>query len=179
MNQPWTLSLGVAILSLAFAAGSASSQADTAAKPKKAAESPVPKADAEIATPPRATRPLPRTAAQEAAAAKTENRQAMFIVSITIFTLAAFVGFEIIAKVPPTLHMPLCSGSNAISGITVVGSIVVAGSSFYSHGDWSWLRLLATLTGIVAVALAITNIVGGFLVTHRMLGMLKAQERAV
>lgn len=190
MNQHWTLLLVAAILSLALATGSVAGQTDTAAppkepvaaKPKKAAEPAAPKAVDEIAEPtpsPTSTRPLPRSVTADSVAAKSQNRQTMFIISVTIFTLAVFVGLEIIAKVPPTLHTPLCSGSNAISGITVVGSIVVAGSSFYLHGEWSWLRLLATLSGIVAVALAMTNVVGGFLVTHRMLGMFKAKERAV
>ena len=86
------------------------------------------------------------------------------IVNLTIFTLAIFVGFEIITKVPPTLHTPLMSGSNAISGITVVGSIVLAGNG---HST------LAAILGFIAVTLAMTNVVGGFLVTHRMLGMFK------
>ena len=74
--------------------------------------------------------------------------------------LAIFVGFETITKVPPTLHTPLMSGSNAISGITLVGAVIVAGHS----GGYTWL-------GMVAVALATINVVGGFLVTHRMLSM--------
>jgi H+-translocating NAD(P) transhydrogenase subunit alpha len=78
--------------------------------------------------------------------------------------LAIFVGFEVITKVPPTLHTPLMSGSNAISGITLVGAVVVAGS-----GGPSWRRFLGT----VAVALATINVVGGFLVTHRMLQMFR------
>ena len=83
---------------------------------------------------------------------------------LTIFVLAIFVGFEIITKVPPTLHTPLMSGSNAISGITVVGALVVAGAT---EGK------LATFLGVLAVALATVNVVGGFLVSHRMLAMFK------
>lgn len=82
------------------------------------------------------------------------------IAAITIFTLAVFVGVEIIVKIPPTLHTPLMSGSNAISGITVVGAIIAAGGE---HND------LAKWLGFVAVVLAMVNVVGGFLVTHRML----------
>jgi NAD(P) transhydrogenase subunit alpha len=82
------------------------------------------------------------------------------IAAITIFTLAVFVGAEIIGKIPPTLHTPLMSGSNAISGITVVGAILAAGSE---HTD------LAKVLGFLAVTLAMINVVGGFLVTHRML----------
>jgi len=81
-----------------------------------------------------------------------------------VFVLAVFVGFEVIAKVPPTLHTPLMSGSNAISGITVVGAIIAAG--YQSFGLGSFL-------GMLAIVLATINIVGGFLVTHRMLLMFK------
>jgi NAD(P) transhydrogenase subunit alpha len=83
---------------------------------------------------------------------------------ITVFTLAIFVGWEIINKVPPTLHTPLMSGSNAISGITVVGAIVLAGDGNST---------LAAVLGFLAVVLAMINVVGGFVVTHRMLGMFK------
>lgn len=80
---------------------------------------------------------------------------------LTVFVLAMFVGFEVITKVPPTLHTPLMSGSNAISGITVIGALVLAG-----HTEHPWL-------GFVAVVLAMVNVVGGFLVTHRMLRMFR------
>ena len=85
------------------------------------------------------------------------------LTAVTVFVLAIFVGFEVITKVPPTLHTPLMSGSNAVSGITVVGAIIVAGQQGWLS---SWL-------GMVAVALAMVNVVGGFLVTHRMLAMFK------
>jgi NAD(P) transhydrogenase subunit alpha len=88
-------------------------------------------------------------------------------IALTIFVLAIFVGFEVITKVPPSLHTPLMSGSNAISGITLVGSLVMAGS-----GD----RTLTTILGLVAVIFATINVVGGFLVTHRMLGMYKSKK---
>jgi len=83
---------------------------------------------------------------------------------LTIFVLAIFVGFGIITKVPPTLHTPLMSGSNAISGITVVGALIAAGSDF---------GLLSNILRFVAVMLATINVVGGFVVSHRMLGMFK------
>jgi NAD(P) transhydrogenase subunit alpha len=86
------------------------------------------------------------------------------VASLTIFVLAMFVGFDVIVKVPPTLHTPLMSGSNAISGITVVGSLVASGAEQFG---------LATVLGTIAVAFAMINVVGGFLVTHRMLKMFK------
>ncbi len=90
-----------------------------------------------------------------------------FLASITIFVLAVFVGFEIITKIPATLHTPLMSGSNAISGIAVVGALVAAGSG---AGDW------AQYLGFGAVVLAAINVVGGFLVTSRMLAMFKRKK---
>ena len=81
--------------------------------------------------------------------------------ALTIFVLAIFVGFEVITKVPPTLHTPLMSGSNAISGITLVGALL-AGSGFWGG-----------LFGFLAIVFATLNVVGGFLVTHRMLGMFR------
>jgi H+-translocating NAD(P) transhydrogenase subunit alpha len=89
---------------------------------------------------------------------------AMLIQYLTVFLLAVFVGFEIITKVPPTLHTPLMSGSNAISGITVVGAVLAAG---LRDPD------LSQILGIAAVAMATINVVGGFLVTHRMLAMFR------
>ncbi len=87
------------------------------------------------------------------------------VVSLTVFVLASFVGFEVITKVPPTLHTPLMSGSNAISGITLVGAILVTGSGTNDT--------LAIVLGVVAVIFATVNVVGGFLVTDRMLEMFK------
>ncbi len=86
------------------------------------------------------------------------------VLYVTVFVLAIFVGFEIITKIPPTLHTPLMSGSNAISGITLVGSIVAAGAG---------QSVLATILGTVAVIMATINVVGGFLVTNRMLEMFR------
>ena len=89
------------------------------------------------------------------------------LISVTIFVLAMFVGFEVITKVPTILHTPLMSGSNAISGIAIIGALLVAG------------RLSDTLSvtlGVIAVAMATINVVGGFLVTDRMLQMFRRKE---
>ncbi len=90
-----------------------------------------------------------------------------FILVVTIFVLAMFVGFELITKVPPTLHTPLMSGANAISGIAIIGALIAAGAPETN---------LASILGTLAVALATVNVVGGFLVTNRMLGMFKAKS---
>ena len=86
------------------------------------------------------------------------------VISLTIFVLAMWIGFEVITKVPPTLHTPLMSGSNAISGITIVGAIISAGTQYTT---------LTTVLGVTAIVVATINAVGGFLVTHRMLEMFK------
>lgn len=86
---------------------------------------------------------------------------------ITIFVLAIFVGFEVITKVPPTLHTPLMSGSNAISGITIIGAILAAAAQ---------ASTLTSILGFLAVVFAMINVVGGFLVTNRMLSMFKKKE---
>ena len=87
--------------------------------------------------------------------------------NLVTFVLASFIGFEIISKVPQTLHTPLMSGTNAISGITIVGALVVAGMV---GGDWSkWL-------GFAALIVATINVVGGFLVTDRMLQMFRKKQ---
>ena len=88
----------------------------------------------------------------------------LFVMQLTLFVLAIFLGVELINKVPPTLHTPLMSGTNAISGITLVGALLAAG-----HGD----SMLVSVLGFIAVALATINVVGGFLVTNRMLAMFK------
>lgn len=85
----------------------------------------------------------------------------------TVFVLAAFVGFEVITKVPPTLHTPLMSGSNAISGITIVAALIVSG-----RGDEG----TALVLGFVAIVFATINVVGGFMVTDRMLEMFKRRS---
>ena len=93
--------------------------------------------------------------------------EAPAIAALTILVLALFVGVEVITKVPPLLHTPLMSGSNAISGITIVGAILAAGSD---NGT------TATVLGFVAIVMATVNCVGGFLVTNRMLAMFKRKE---
>jgi NAD(P) transhydrogenase subunit alpha len=87
-----------------------------------------------------------------------------FVMILTVFVLALFVGWEVITKVPPTLHTPLMSGSNAISGITLVGALLSAGAQ---------QSQLTTILGTAAVAFAAINVVGGFMVTNRMLQMFK------
>lgn len=91
----------------------------------------------------------------------------MLVIAVTVFVLAVFIGFEIITKVPPTLHTPLMSGSNAISGITLIGAIV---STRTENPQ------LATILAVAAVAFAMINVVGGYLVTHRMLAMFKKKK---
>ncbi|MFP4356351.1 MAG: NAD(P) transhydrogenase subunit alpha [Phycisphaerae bacterium] len=86
---------------------------------------------------------------------------------ITIFVLAMLLGLEIITKVPTTLHTPLMSGSNAISGVTIIGALLVAGA-----GGW-----LGAFLGIIAVSAAMVNVVGGYLVTDRMLGMFGGKKK--
>jgi len=83
---------------------------------------------------------------------------------VYVFVLAIFIGFELITKVPPTLHTPLMSGSNAISGITIVGALLSAGYNEFG---------LSTILGMIAVIFATINVVGGYLVTDRMLKMFK------
>jgi H+-translocating NAD(P) transhydrogenase subunit alpha len=92
----------------------------------------------------------------------------MFIAGLTIFVLALFAGFEIITKVPPTLHTPLMSGANAISGITIVGALLAAGSE---------RDAVSSGLGLVAIVFATINVVGGFLVTHRMLSMFRQRSK--
>jgi NAD(P) transhydrogenase subunit alpha len=91
-----------------------------------------------------------------------------FLIELTVLILAAFLGLEVISKVPTLLHTPLMSGTNAIHGIVIVGAIIVAGIP----GQPIWLRIV-TLT---AVALATGNVVGGFVVTDRMLEMFKRRK---
>lgn len=86
------------------------------------------------------------------------------MIGLYVFVLATLAGREVITKVPPTLHTPLMSGANAISGIAIVGAIVVAG---HAQGT------VRTVLGVLAIAMATINVVGGFLVTDRMLGMFR------
>ena len=87
---------------------------------------------------------------------------------ITVFVLAMLLGLELITKVPTTLHTPLMSGSNAISGVTIIGALIAAGA-----GGW-----LGGFLGTIAVAAAMVNVVGGYLVTDRMLGMFSGKKKS-
>lgn len=134
----------------------------TSPSDQPAKDEPASAVDTNVPATPSTNTAAPIPAATSGKPDRTAARTAV-LTSLMVFTLAVFLGFEVIAKVPPTLHTPLMSGSNAISGITIVGSIVVAGAGV---GFSSFL-------GFVAVALAMINVVGGFLVTHRMLSMFK------
>lgn len=89
------------------------------------------------------------------------------IIQLYVFILAGFVGYQVITRVPPLLHTPLMSATNAISGISLVGSIVAAGSD---------RNMVSTILGVIAVASATVNVVGGFLITDRMLKMFKRHD---
>ena len=89
-----------------------------------------------------------------------------FIPLLTIFMLAVFVGFEVITKVPPLLHTPLMSGSNAISGITIIGALLSTASASRA----------TVILGFLALVIATINVVGGFMVTHRMLDMFRKKD---
>jgi NAD(P) transhydrogenase subunit alpha len=91
-----------------------------------------------------------------------------FVIGLTIFVLAVFVGFEVITKVPPTLHTPLMSGTNAVSGITIIGALLACGAGAKDLGAW---------LGFAALVFATINVVGGFMVTHRMLSMFGGKGR--
>lgn len=95
--------------------------------------------------------------------------ESTLLIELFIFVLAIFVGFEVITKVPPTLHTPLMSGANAISGITILGALLVAGQAGVTAG---------TVMGLLAVILSTVNVVGGFMVTDRMLRMFKKRPSA-
>ena len=103
-------------------------------------------------------------------AAMSETTGAL-IASITVLALACFLGFELISKVPPTLHTPLMSGANAISGITIVGALAAANEQL-GNGE----TRTAALLGVMALVLATINVVGGFMVTGRMLEMFKGKK---
>jgi NAD(P) transhydrogenase subunit alpha len=94
----------------------------------------------------------------------------VLIPSLYVFVLAAFLGYQVISRVPPLLHTPLMSATNAISGISLVGSIVIAGAHH---------NTVSTILGVTAVFCATTNVVGGFMITDRMLGMFKRKESAL
>ncbi len=112
----------------------------------------------------------PQAPALNPAAAAEEEAPANSVAfeNLYIFILAGFVGFEVIGRVSPTLHTPLMSATNAISGISLVGSIVAAGAQY---------SVTSTILGTIAVAAATTNVVGGFMITDRMLRMFKRKDR--
>ncbi|MBQ0720538.1 MAG: NAD(P) transhydrogenase subunit alpha [Gammaproteobacteria bacterium] len=93
----------------------------------------------------------------------------MIVMQLALFVLSLFLGVELITKIPPTLHTPLMSGTNAISGITLVGAVIAAGA-----GD-SASSLVHGL-GFIAVVMATVNVIGGYLVTNRMLAMFKRKN---
>ena len=91
----------------------------------------------------------------------------VLVTAVVIFTLATFLGIELIGRVPPTLHTPLMSGANAVSGITVVGALLIAGSG---------LGWISNVLGFIAIVLAMMNVAGGYAVTDRMLAMFKGRS---
>ena len=97
---------------------------------------------------------------------------ATLVASITVFVLAIFLGFELISKVPPTLHTPLMSGANAISGITIVGALILSNTEF-NNGNPDTAAWLA----FAALVMATINVIGGFMVTNRMLEMIAGRRR--
>jgi H+-translocating NAD(P) transhydrogenase subunit alpha len=122
---------------------------------------------------------VPNLATDQQAFVPTVARDAMgfdqFVILLTVFVLAVFVGFEIITKIPPTLHTPLMSGSNAISGITLVGALLV-GQEWAESAPDALARMFIVGIAFLAVVFATINVVGGFLVTHRMLGMFRRKS---
>ncbi len=94
----------------------------------------------------------------------------VLISSLYVFALAAFLGYQVISRVPPLLHTPLMSATNAISGISLVGSIVIAGGTGPHHSQ------VAMVLGFIAVVCSTTNVVGGFVITDRMLRMFKRKQ---
>ena len=98
------------------------------------------------------------------------------VMLITVFVLAVFVGFEIITKIPPTLHTPLMSGANAISGVIIIGGIILVGHADLANlGEGS--NLLNLILGIFALIFGTLNVIGGFVVTDRMLEMFKKKKK--
>jgi H+-translocating NAD(P) transhydrogenase subunit alpha len=97
---------------------------------------------------------------------------AVLVASLYVFALAAFLGYQVISRVPPLLHTPLMSATNAISGISLIGSLVIAGSRYEHH------QTLASVLGCLAVTSAMINVTGGFLITDRMLKMFHKKKEA-
>ena len=110
--------------------------------------------------------------AADSADSAADHKYAMLMAGLTIFVISIFVGVEVITKVPQKLHTPLMSGSNAISGITIVGAILVSADCAKDENE-----LAVVLVGI-AITLAMINVVGGFGVTHRMLSMFTKRKKA-
>jgi NAD(P) transhydrogenase subunit alpha len=96
---------------------------------------------------------------------------AVLIASLYVFALAAFLGYQVISRVPPLLHTPLMSATNAISGISLIGSLVIAGATDYKEH-----QTLASILGCAAVTSAMINVTGGFLITDRMLKMFRKKD---
>src|SRR5262245_28943894 len=100
-------------------------------------------------------------------------------IGLWIFILAGFLGYHVISRVPPLLHTPLMSATNALSGISLVGSLLVAGADFQDSpkfGVFGTVFNLSTVLGFIAVVCSSTNVVGGFLITDRMLQMFRAER---
>ena len=95
---------------------------------------------------------------------------AVLIASLYVFALAAFLGYQVISRVPPLLHTPLMSATNAISGISLIGSLVIGGSRYEHH------QTLASVLGCLAITSAMINVTGGFLITDRMLRMFRKKD---
>src|SRR5262249_2899423 len=108
--------------------------------------------------------------AEGAAPERSFLSPAVLIASFYVFALAAFLGYQVISRVPPLLHTPLMSATNAISGISLIGSLVIAGSR-YEH-----TQTLASILGCLAITSAMINVTGGFLITDRMLKMFRKKE---
>lgn len=89
------------------------------------------------------------------------------MIGVVVFVLATFLGYELITRVPPTLHTPLMSGANAVSGITIVGALVIAGAGY------GWI---SSVLGFIAIVFAMMNVVGGYAVTDRMLQMFRKER---
>ncbi|WP_234824149.1 NAD(P) transhydrogenase subunit alpha [Bremerella cremea] len=152
------------LLLVAFTLVGVYSPATSFAQTEKEAASPAadtPKVERELTSP---QQPAPP---EEEATSPKFSKWTALVASLTIFVLAVFVGFEIITKVPPTLHTPLMSGSNAISGIAIVGALLATALG----ANW-----FASLLGFLAIIMATVNVVGGYMVTNRMLSMFKAKR---
>ena len=107
---------------------------------------------------------------QGVASEKLAFNPAVLIASLYVFALAAFLGYQVISRVPPLLHTPLMSATNAISGISLIGSLVIGGSRYEHH------QTLASVLGCAAVTSAMINVTGGFLITDRMLRMFRKKD---